>query len=49
MLRDAQTFMGLDPLLAVFPGIAIAITVLGLNLLGDGLRDMLDSNYMRSY
>ncbi len=42
MLRDAQTFMGLDPLLAIFPGIAIAITVLGFNLAGDGLRDMLD-------
>jgi len=49
MLREAQTFMGLDPLLAVFPGIAIAITVLGLNLLGDGLRDILDPSYVRSY
>ena len=49
MLREAQTFMGLDPLLAVFPGIAIAITVLGLNLLGDGLRDMLDPSFVRSY
>lgn len=49
MLRDAQTFMGLDPLLAVFPGISIAITVLGLNLLGDGLRDLLDPSFVRSY
>jgi len=49
MLREAQTFMGLDPLLAVFPGIAIAITVLGLNLLGDGLRDILDPSFVRSY
>jgi len=49
MLRDAQTFMGLDPLLAVFPGIAIALTVLGLNLLGDGLRDLLDPSFVRSY
>ena len=49
MLHEAQTFMGLDPLLAIFPGIAIAITVLGLNLLGDGLRDILDPSFVRSY
>ncbi len=49
MLREAQTFMGLDPLLAIFPGIAIALTVLGLNLLGDGLRDLLDPSFIRSY
>lgn len=49
MLREAQTFMGLDPLLAVFPGIAIGITVLGLNLLGDGLRDRLDPSFTRLY
>jgi peptide/nickel transport system permease protein len=42
MLREAQTFMGLAPWLAIFPGLAIASFVLGLNLLGDGLRDLLD-------
>lgn len=42
MLFDAQTLMALDPTLAIFPGAAIAISVLGLNLLGDGLRDVLD-------
>lgn len=42
MLREAQTFMGLAPWLAIFPGLAIAFSVLGLNLLGDGLRDLLD-------
>ena len=42
MLFDAQTMMALDPTLAIFPGAAIAISVLGLNLLGDGLRDVLD-------
>jgi peptide/nickel transport system permease protein len=42
MLSDAQQFMFLAPRLAVFPGVAIAIAVLGLNLLGDGLRDLLD-------
>jgi peptide/nickel transport system permease protein len=42
MLNDAQTFIYRAPLLAVFPGIAITISVLGLNLMGDGLRDVLD-------
>ncbi len=42
MLFDAQTLMALDPTLAIFPGAAIAVSVLGLNLLGDGLRDVLD-------
>ena len=42
MLKDAQNFLGLSPWFAVFPGGAIALTVLGLNLLGDGLRDLLD-------
>lgn len=42
MLNEAQTFIYLAPRLAVFPGLVIVVTVLGLNLLGDGLRDMLD-------
>ena len=42
MLNEAQTFMLLRPTLAIFPGAAIALAVLGLNLLGDGLRDLLD-------
>ncbi len=42
MLFDAQTMMGFAPTLAIFPGLAIAAAVLGLNLLGDGLRDVLD-------
>jgi peptide/nickel transport system permease protein len=42
MLREAQSFLSLNPWFAVFPGGAIALTVLGLNLLGDGLRDLLD-------
>jgi peptide/nickel transport system permease protein len=42
MLFDAQTLMALDPKLAILPGAAIAFAVLGLNLLGDGLRDVLD-------
>lgn len=42
MLREAQNFLSFNPWFAVFPGAAIALTVLGLNLLGDGLRDLLD-------
>ncbi|MCT8989551.1 ABC transporter permease [Chelativorans sp. SCAU2101] len=42
MLFDAQTRIAVAPHLALFPGLAIVITVLGLNLLGDGLRDVLD-------
>ena len=42
MLSDAQTWMIIAPQLAIIPGLAIILTVLGLNLLGDGLRDMLD-------
>jgi peptide/nickel transport system permease protein len=42
MLKDAQNFLTLSPWYAVFPGGAIALAVLGFNLLGDGLRDLLD-------
>ncbi len=42
MLKEAQAFLGPDPWFAIFPGSAIALTVLGFNLLGDGLRDLLD-------
>ncbi len=42
MLADSQTFFGQAPWLAILPGLAIALAVLGLNMLGDGLRDMLD-------
>ncbi|MBS0408431.1 MAG: ABC transporter permease [Proteobacteria bacterium] len=47
MLNDAQTMIGFAPWLAIFPGMAIALTVLGLNLLGDGLRDALDPRLER--
>ncbi len=42
MLKEAQNFLGASPSFALFPGGAIALTVLGLNLFGDGLRDLLD-------
>jgi peptide/nickel transport system permease protein len=47
MLFDAQTRMIVAPHLAIFPGLAIVVTVLGLNLLGDGLRDVLDPKLRR--
>lgn len=42
MLADSQTLITLAPHMALFPGFAILLTVLGLNLMGDGLRDLLD-------
>ena len=48
MLNEAQTYMGTSAWLAVFPGFAIALSVLGLNLLGDGLRDILDPKLGRN-
>ena len=42
MLAEAQTMIYVAPWFAIFPGLAVALTVLGLNLMGDGLRDALD-------
>ena len=42
MLADAQTMVSFAPHMALMPGFAIILTVLGLNLMGDGLRDYLD-------
>ncbi len=39
MLREAQSFAGLAPWTVVFPGLALALTILGLNLLGDGIQE----------
>ncbi len=47
MLNEAQTMMSFAPHMAIFPGLAIVVTVLGLNLLGDGLRDVLDPRLRR--
>jgi peptide/nickel transport system permease protein len=47
MLNDAQSLLFQSPMLAVYPGLAIAIAVLGLNLMGDGLRDLLDPRLAR--
>lgn len=48
MLFDAQVRMVVAPHMAIFPGLAIVITVLGLNLLGDGLRDVIDPKLRRA-
>ena len=47
MLSDAQSYLSQAPRLAIFPGIAIFICSLSFNLLGDGLRDVLDPRTTR--
>lgn len=47
MLSDAQTYLSQAPHLAILPGLAIALAVLGLNMLGDGLRDIIDPKLRR--
>jgi peptide/nickel transport system permease protein len=47
MLNEAQQMLFQAPQLAIYPGVAIALTVLGLNLMGDGLRDLLDPRLQR--
>jgi len=42
MLAKARNFMTLAPWLVIFPGIALILLIVGFNLLGDGLRDVLD-------
>ncbi|MCU0855265.1 MAG: ABC transporter permease [Rhodobacteraceae bacterium] len=48
MLAESQTMISLAPHLAIFPGLAIVLAVLGLNLMGDGLRDLLDPRVRRA-
>lgn len=48
MLADSQTTISLAPHVALAPGLAIIFAVLGINLLGDGLRDLLDPQLRRS-
>jgi len=47
MLADSQTMISFAPHMALFPGLAIVLAVLGLNLMGDGLRDLLDPRLRR--
>ncbi len=48
MLAEAQTMISIAPHMAIIPGLAIVLTVLGLNLMGDGLRDVLDPRVRRA-
>jgi len=48
MLYESQSLLTIAPLTALWPGLAIALAVLGFNLLGDGLRDQLDPTLVRS-
>ena len=48
MLAESQTMIAFAPQLALLPGLAIVLTVLGLNLMGDGLRDFLDPRLRRA-
>lgn len=48
MLAESQTMIAMAPHLAILPGMAIVLTVLGLNLMGDGLRDLLDPRLRRN-
>jgi peptide/nickel transport system permease protein len=47
MLNEAQQLLFQAPQLAIWPGLAIALAVMGLNLMGDGLRDLLDPRLAR--
>ena len=42
MLSDAQRYILTATYIGIFPGVAIALTVIGFNLAGDGLRDAMD-------
>lgn len=48
MISTGRTFITIAPHLSLFPGLAILLTVLGFNLLGDGLRDLLDPKLRNS-
>jgi peptide/nickel transport system permease protein len=47
MLSESQSYIFLTPIIAVWPGLAIVLSVLGLNLIGDGLRDLIDPRLSR--
>jgi peptide/nickel transport system permease protein len=47
MLQESQELLTVQPRLALVPGVAIAVAVLGFNILGDGLRDRFDPRWER--
>ena len=46
MLDDARPFIQTHPQLMIYPGLAVFLTVLAFNLVGDGLRDALDPRHV---
>lgn len=48
MMAEGRNFLGVATYLTLFPGVAISLTALGLNLLGDGLRDRFDPRFSRN-
>ena len=42
MMSDGRNYLGLNIYISLFPGLAIMMTVLGFNILGDALRDLVD-------
>jgi len=42
MLQNAQRYLRTSPLVAIYPGLLISLTVIAINFVGDGLRDALD-------
>src|SRR5262249_57856527 len=48
MIRDGLTALRADPYLALFSSLALGVTIIGFNLLGDGLRDLLDPRVRES-
>lgn len=49
MLNDGRPYMQIAPWLMIFPGLAILFAVLSFNLMGDGLRDILDARSVRKF
>jgi peptide/nickel transport system permease protein len=47
MLNDARTYLRAAPHLLIFPGLAVMLTVLAFNFVGDGLREWLDPKQKR--
>jgi len=47
-MAEGRTYVMIAPWIVLFPGIALTLVVLGVNLLGDGLRDTLDPRLRRS-
>jgi len=45
MISDGSQYLSVAPWLVIFPGIVLGISILGFNLLGDGLRDALDPRH----